>query len=237
MGASKIGIEVANHRPRAISDGKPWIALNDLLAQRRPLARLPERRRMDDPVAKRTAIGTIAARDRAWNADELGAHFIAGEPHGRVAVTARIHELEVRGKFRIGNGVSALEVETLGVLETRENAVLEEHVVGPVGLAVRPIGQEQRAEWMILGKIVLVSLHPPDADQRSADEAEADGLVLGGRQERGGIAGPEAVTVARHDRESGDLRIADEVVDFAALVVRGAEIPAADLDRKSVAEG
>ena len=56
----------------AISDRKAGIALNDLLAQQRPLARFPERCRVDDPVAKRTAIGTIAARDRAWNADELG---------------------------------------------------------------------------------------------------------------------------------------------------------------------
>src|SRR6185436_8512949 len=115
----------ANHRPRAISDRKPWIALDDLLAQRRPLARFPERCRVGDPVAKRTAIGTIAARDRAWDADELGAHFIAGQPHGREAVTARIHECEVRGKCRIGNGVSALQVESLGVFEARANAVLE----------------------------------------------------------------------------------------------------------------
>jgi hypothetical protein len=62
-------------------------------------------------------------------------HFIAGEPHRRIAVTAHIHELKVRGKFRIGNGVSALQVETL----------------------------------------------------------------------------------ARHDREPGDFRIADEVIDFATL--------------------
>src|SRR5690348_17346649 len=45
------------------------IALNDLLTQQRPLARFPERCRVDDPVAKRTAIGTTAARDRARNAD------------------------------------------------------------------------------------------------------------------------------------------------------------------------
>src|SRR5207344_2196628 len=85
----------------SISDRKAGIALNDSLAQHRPLARFPERCRVDDPVAKRTAIATIAARDRAWNADELGPHFIAGEPHRRIAVTAHIHECQVRGKFRI----------------------------------------------------------------------------------------------------------------------------------------
>ena len=41
-----------NQRPRAISDRKPWIALDDLLAQQRPLARFPERCRVGDPVAK-----------------------------------------------------------------------------------------------------------------------------------------------------------------------------------------
>src|SRR5579862_3365532 len=120
------------NRPGAFSDRKAGIALDDLLPQHGPLARFPERCRMNDPVAKRTAIGTIAARDRAWNADELGAHFIDGEPHRRIAVTAHIHECKVRGKFRIGNGVRALQVETLRVFEARADPVLEEHVVGPV---------------------------------------------------------------------------------------------------------
>src|SRR3954463_2039831 len=128
----------------AISDRKAGIALNNLLSQHRPLARFPQRCRVDDPVTKRTAIRTIAARDRAWNADELGPHFIAGEPHGRIAVTPRIHEFKMRGKLRIGNGVSALQVETLGVFEARADAVLEEHVVSPFGLTRWPIGQEQR---------------------------------------------------------------------------------------------
>ena len=74
---------------------------------------------MDDPVAKRTAVGTIAAGDRARNADELGPHFIAGESHRRIAVTAHIHEFKVRGKCRIGNGESALQVESLGVTTGR----------------------------------------------------------------------------------------------------------------------
>src|SRR6185312_14475877 len=140
----------------------------DLLAQQRPLARFPERCRVDHPVATWTAIGTIAARDRAWYAVELGPHFIAGEPHRRIAVTAHIHEFKVRGKFRIGNGMSALEVETLGVFEARADAVLEEHVVGPFGPTRWPIGQEQRTERMILAKAVLVGLHRPRAGQRGA---------------------------------------------------------------------
>jgi hypothetical protein len=49
----------SHHRPGASSDRKAGIALDDLLAQHRPLARFPELRRVDDPVAKRTAIETI----------------------------------------------------------------------------------------------------------------------------------------------------------------------------------
>src|SRR5579884_2211469 len=104
-------------RGDSVSDRKAGIALDDLLAQQRPLARFPERCRMDDPVAKRTAIGTIAARDRAWNADELGPHFIARWAPPRIGVTAHIHEFDVWGKLRIGNGVSALQVKTPGVFE------------------------------------------------------------------------------------------------------------------------
>ena len=68
---------------------------------------------------------------------------------------------KVRGKFRIGNGVRALQVETPGVFEARADAVLEEHVVGPFGLTRWPIGQEQRAERMILAKTVLIT--PPSS--------------------------------------------------------------------------
>src|SRR5438552_14620870 len=82
---------------------------------------------------------------------------------------------------------------------------------------------------MILGKTVLISLHRPRAGQRGADETNPDRLELGGWQSGGGIAGPKAVTVARDDREPGDLRITDEVIDFATLVVGAAIIAAADL--------
>src|SRR6185436_5656343 len=50
-----------------------------------------------------------------------------------------------------------------------------------------------------------------------------------GWQLGGGITGPKAVTVAGHDREPGDLRIADEVIDFATLVVGAAIVDAAEL--------
>src|SRR5579862_2151257 len=80
---------------------------------------------------------------------------------------------------------------------------------------------------MILSETVLQRLHGSWAGERGADEAEADGLELAGRQHGGGIAGPETVKVARQDRESGDLRIADKVVDLPALVVRTAPVVSA----------
>ena len=64
----EVGSGVEEGVGEACSDRKAGIALNDLLAQHRPLARFPERCRVDEPVAKRTAIGTIAARDRAGDA-------------------------------------------------------------------------------------------------------------------------------------------------------------------------
>src|SRR6185369_15016960 len=86
-----------------------------------------------------------------------------------------------------------------------------------------------RTQRMIFGKKVLISLHGPRAGERGADETDPDRLELGGWQAGGGIAGPKAVTVARHDREPGDLRITDEVIDFSTLVVGAAIIVTADL--------
>jgi len=67
--------------PSHVSERKAGVALDDVLAWHEPLARSGERCRVDDPVAERHAIGTIAARDRAWNADDLCPHVIAGQPH------------------------------------------------------------------------------------------------------------------------------------------------------------
>src|SRR3954466_13629355 len=82
---------------------------------------------------------------------------------------------------------------------------------------------------MVPGQTVLISLHRPRAGQRGADETDPDRLERGRWQSGGGIASPKAVTVARHDREPGDLRIADEVIDFTTLVVGAPIIAAADL--------
>src|SRR5262249_24291737 len=79
-----------------ILDREPRIAFEDLLCQAWPLARCPEFRRMDDAIAQRPAVGPLAARDGARNADELRPHLIRGEPNGCIAVTTEIDELKVR---------------------------------------------------------------------------------------------------------------------------------------------
>lgn len=103
----------------------------------------PKRRAMHDPIAKWSAVSAFTARDRPWNAGELGAHFIRAEPNRRIAVAAKVNELEVWGKLRVRNGMGALQVKALRILKARPNAVLQQHVVGPIGFAsAGAIGKE-----------------------------------------------------------------------------------------------
>ena len=133
-------------------------------------------------------------------------------------MSSKIDELEVRSEIRVGQRPCALEVEALCIFEARTDAVLQQHVEGPVRLRpVRPVGEEQRSQRIVLGQVVLIGLHGARAGERGADEAQADRLELAGRQFRGRIAGPEAVAVARDDGEAGDLRVAHEIVDLGAL--------------------
>ncbi len=123
--------------------GKADIAFEHLLDELWLLAGSPKRRAMHDPIAKWTAVSAFTARNRPRNADELGTHFIRAEPNRRIAVAAKINELEVWGKFRVRNGMRALQVKALRILEARPNAVLQQHVVGPIGFAsAGAIGKE-----------------------------------------------------------------------------------------------
>ena len=200
-------------RPEAISDRKAGIALNNLLAQQRPLARFPERCRVDDSVAKRTAIGTIAARDRAWNANELGPHFVTGEPHRRIAVTAHIHEFKVRGKVRIGTGVSALQIEARRVFEARADAVLEEHVVAH-GRAVRVVAPSVSATIGVTATEILIEIAGATIagvdkcpDPRVGDAAFGDGWKSDRRRRRDRQSGRAHSSRADRRRINGLLPI------------------------------
>src|SRR5690606_23768574 len=76
-------------------------------------------------------------------------------------------------------------------------------------------------------------LHRSWAGERGADEADPDRLEFGRRQPRRRISGPERMAVAGHDRESGDLRVADESGDLTALVVRASVVAAPDLRERA----
>src|SRR5678815_988101 len=76
-------------------------------------------------------------------------------------------------------------------------------------------------------------LHRAWARERGADEAQAHRLELAGWKLGGCVAGPEAVTVTRHDRKPGDLCVADQVVDFAALGPAAAMIAAAEIRERA----
>jgi hypothetical protein len=98
---------------------------------------------MHDPIAKWSAVSAFTARDRSRDTNELGPHFIRAEPNRRIAVAAKVNELEVWGKFRVRNGMGALQVKALCILKTRPNAVLQQHVEGPIGFAsAGTIGKE-----------------------------------------------------------------------------------------------
>jgi len=129
--------------PQLILSGKADIAFEHLLDEPRPLAGSPKPRAMHDPIAKWSAVSAFTARDRPRNADELGPHFIRAEPNRRIAVAAKVNELKVWGKFRVRNGMGALQVKALRILKARPNAVLQQHVIGPIGSAsAGAIGKE-----------------------------------------------------------------------------------------------
>src|SRR5204862_4917355 len=92
-------------------DSQSRVALQHSLRKLWALALRPESCRMHHTVAKRPAIRAVAADNRARNTDELRPHFVRSEPNGRIAVAAKIHELQVRGKFRVRNGECALQIE------------------------------------------------------------------------------------------------------------------------------
>jgi hypothetical protein len=58
-------------------------------------------------------------------------------------VAAKVNELEVWGKFRVRNGMGALQVKVLRIFKARPNAMHQQHVVGPIGFAsAGAIGKE-----------------------------------------------------------------------------------------------
>src|SRR5688572_23657988 len=74
---------------------------------------------------------------------------------------------------------------------------------------------------------MLEGFHRAGADHRRSDEAQTNGLEFSRREMCRGIAGPERVAIAGHDRKAGDLCFTHEVVDLRSLRVSRTKIVAA----------
>src|SRR5262249_29159190 len=152
----------------------------------RAIPAFPQCSRVKYPIPDGPAVRSFAARNGARDADKLRAHLLGRQLDLRITVSSEIDELEVRSEIRVGQRPCAPEVEALGIFKARADAVPHQHVVRPLGLrAVRPVGEEQRAQRMDFGKTVLLCFHGSRARQRGADEAQAYGIELAWRQLRG----------------------------------------------------
>src|SRR5207248_4388062 len=182
---------------------------------------------MHDPVAEWATVRALATGDRPRNAYEFSSHLIAREPNCCIAMAAQIDELEMRREAGVREGSRALQIETLGIFQAGSDAVLQQHVVRPIGPGrAGAVDQEQRPERMILFEAMLHGLHGAGARERGADETQAYRVKLARRQFRGRVAGPEAVPVARDDCEAGNPLVAHQVVNLGALPTSGSIVAA-----------
>ena len=87
---------------RAGLDRQSNVAFEHRCLQLRRLSLLPQLGGVGDPIAEGPAVRAFAARNRARDADELGAHLIGRQSDLRIAVSSQIDELEVRREIRVG---------------------------------------------------------------------------------------------------------------------------------------
>ena len=124
---------------------------------------------MRDPVPDGPAVRFFAPRNGARDTDKLGPHRIGRQSDLRITMSSKIDELEVRSQIRVGERPGAFQVEAFCIFQARTDAVLQQHVEGPVRLRLSlPVGEKERSERRVLRKIVLIGLH--DAAIRVASE-------------------------------------------------------------------
>src|SRR5579863_39110 len=80
---------------------------------------------------------------------------------------------------------------------------------------------------MLLRKAVLEGFDHARSGDRTGHEGDSDWLEFRRRQRFCSVAGPKAVAVACHGRESCDLVIAHEIINLCAFDVRRAVVSAA----------
>src|SRR4051794_30979739 len=110
---------------------------------------------MHYPIPERPTVRSLAAHNGTRDAHELGAYLIGRQSHLRVTVPSKIDELEVRSVIRIRKRACTLQVEALCVLETRTDAVLQQHVVSPIRRRGWLVRKKKRSQRRVLRKRVL----------------------------------------------------------------------------------
>jgi len=140
--------------------GEPGIALDDLSFEFGRFAFVPKLGAVSRAVKKGTAVGAVAALDRARNTDKLGFEKFAGDANDGVAVSAHINEGKMRRERRVGERAGFGDITALCVFEAGLHAVAKQQVYS----GLRPgigwaLAHEQRAERMIFREIVFEGFH------------------------------------------------------------------------------
>ncbi len=98
-------------------------------------------------------------------------------------------------------------------------------IVGWGGCIRRSLAEEQGPQRMLFREAVLEGFHQTRSGDRTGDKSNTDRFKEFGWKRLGCQPGPETVAVTRHGGETGDSVVANEIIDFAALDMRSAEIP------------
>ncbi len=150
---------------------------------------------MPDAVAERASIGRGRARDRAWDADELTFDRLRSGGDDGVAVAPHVDKFEVRCVVGIADLVRGGEIARLGIFERALHSVFQRQIDRVFILAARTFDGEERAQRMVL-ETVLERFGESGGGDGTGNESDPDRFELLGWQRLGGVAGPEAVTVA-----------------------------------------
>src|SRR5678816_1904225 len=78
------------------------VAFEHRRLQLRALSALPQCGSVRYPIPHGPSVRSFAARNRAWDADKLGAHLSGRQLDLRITMPSKVHELEVRSEIGVG---------------------------------------------------------------------------------------------------------------------------------------
>ena len=105
-----------------------WVAFENLDLEFWRFAIFPESGARFNAIAESASIGTVAAFERARNADEFRFDKFAGSVNHRVAMTPHVDERNVRRQVGIGKRSGLRDIAGLQVFETRPHPVPHEQI-------------------------------------------------------------------------------------------------------------